>query len=886
MEESAERVEFVIPSQALDQALLEFSRQSGLAVLIPAHEKLQSPTPKLNATLTRLEALAFLLQGSSYRFQQVEGQGLVVLPIVEKQAEKQSVQVPDAEVLKPLLEEVVVTASRRLTQLQDTPMAITALNRIALDNHDVSTLFDLTALVPNLQMARNGDHSASLLYIRGIGSDNYTEAGDPGIATHIDGIYSSRSQGTALLLYDLEQVEVLRGPQGTLFGRNSTGGVINYHSKKPVQKLASRFDVGLGDYQQRTFQGMVNVPMSDRWALRLAAATEKVDGFVDYDEGSVFQRASESYNNTDLSAFRLSSLWEINDRSSWWLSYEDFRDQGAGYVPIHNYETPVLIDTPGHVDLHLQALRSRFDWQLGEHVEFTYIAGYSQVSRDQEWDGDRSGAIGSETDPADYHQSNRTVWSEHSSRQHEIQFKNAGEARFNWLLAYFKFAANNGIRFDLEHQDETGSGWGGAPAHSFQQPSRGSEFEAVYGQLGFDFNHRWRASVGARSGRDLRYDRGGRNIACPDLIRSDRGGALGDAAVNLESALDDQCYVVNYNDVSQSWSSTTYMARLEYRPKEDFLLYWLFAEGFKPGIVEDGAALQGVYDGREDPAFQAALQALIEVNNGSDEQSRAYVEPEQSKNLEFGFKFGLLDGALTLNGALFNTRYSDLQVSGVAIESDGSEIFRSTNAAAASIRGLELELNWANSLGGQLTGHLALLDASYDRFLAVDRDFPRYGQTWNPSANNPDVPDLVDYSGNQLKQAPKVSLGLSYSHAFRLRNGAVFTPQLSFNYSGIVYFDEANREQRSGALLNNLSGVWEQDPNGSAKGIDFQPAYSLWGASLKYEPQSGAWKLVARVNNIGDELVRSDAHGPESAQPSFYVGPPRTVSVSLSAQFE
>mgnify|MGYP000093570768 CR=1 FL=1 len=878
--------EFDIPAQSLEQALLEFSRQSERALLMPSLSELTLYSRSLKASMTRSEALSFLLLGSGLRFREVAGQGLVIVP-VEKDAPR--VVVKNEEPLlapKPLLEEVLVTASKRATNLQDTPMAITALSQSALGNYRVNGVFDLASLVPNLQVARNGDHSASVLYIRGIGSDNYTEAGDPGIATHVDGIYSSRSQGSAILLYDLERVEVLRGPQGTLFGRNSTGGVINYHSNKPTQSLGSDFSLILGDYKRRAFNGMVNVPVTEDWALRLAGASERAEGFVDFAPGSFTQSSGARYNNMDVSALRLSSDWQASEAMQWLLSYEEFRDQGVGFVPLNDYDTPLLIDTPGSIDLVMRTYRSRVNWTLNDRVELTYISGFSHMTRHQDWDGDQNSALGSETNPAEYHQSNRTVWADHSSRQHELQLKSTDNARLQWLVAYFNFEENNGIRFDLEHQDTEGSGWGGAPSHSFQQPSRGSEFEALYGQLSYDLNDQWRLSVGVRTGKDLRYDRGGRNIACPDLIGADRNGEIGFVAVNGESAAPGQCYVANYNDVAQRWSSTTSMGRLEYRPSEGALLYLLFAEGFKPGIVEDGTAISGVYTGKGDPAFQVALAEAIALNNGGDEQSRAYVEPEHSKNLEFGFKLDLLDGALRLNGALFSTRYSDLQVSGVAIESDGSEIFRSTNAAAASIKGLELELNWALRQGGRFSGHLSLLDATYDHFLAVDRDFPRYGQTWNPSANNADIADLIDYSGNQLKQAPKLSASLAYSHNFVLGNGGMLTPQLRFTYSDKVFFDEANREARSGELFNNLSGLWQPDPNGAAKDIDFQPAYGLWAASLKYEPPMGQWSLVASMDNITDELVRSDAHSPEASSPAFYLGPPRTLSVRLSSKFE
>ena len=438
---------FNIESQTLPEALLEFSRQSGQALLLPALKNIPRHSRALMAEMSHFVALSFLLEGTGLVFKEVAGRGIVVVPAStppETIATIQARDIKDFEAL-PLLEEIVVTGSKRLTALQDTPMTITALNSMALENYGVNDVFDLSALVPSLQTSRNGDHSAPLLYIRGIGSDNYTEAGDPGIASHVDGIYSSRSQGSAILLYDLERVEVLRGPQGTLFGRNSTGGVINYHSKKPTDSFASKFKLTLGDYQRRAVQGMVNVPLSERWAIRFAAAQDQAEGFIEFDERSISSKASQRYNNTDLSAWRLSSRFDINENASWWLSVENFRDQGTGFESLIDYDSPLLIDTLGHVDLETQSYRSRLDWALNDAVSLSYIAGYSTINHAQDWDGDRTGSLGSKTNQLEYHQSNTTVWSEHRSYQHEVQFKNSDENDVRWLLAYFDFAEKNGI---------------------------------------------------------------------------------------------------------------------------------------------------------------------------------------------------------------------------------------------------------------------------------------------------------------------------------------------------------------------------------------------------------------------------------------------------------
>lgn len=877
---SSQSTAFNIAAQPLGQALLAFAEQSGLALMFVSHMSLQQPSPALLGDMSNLDALSQLLAGSMLTFKQVE-QGLVIVP---KAVPTEEVLEPEP-VLKPLLEEVLVIASKRAINLQDSPLTVTAISAQALEEREIGNVFTLREQVPSLQVARNGDHSASMLYLRGVGSDNYTEAGDSGVSTHIDGIYSSRSQGGAVMLYDLERIEVLRGPQGTLFGRNSTGGVINYHTARPTRELVAELDITVGNYERRKLEGMLNLPLTERWAVRTALASDRSLGYTDFSADSLSTDDAKRYNNTELMSYRLSSEWRPSQQFHWWLSHEHFEDTGNGSLPVVDYDTPVLIDTLGVSALQQDSYRSRFDWHLDQGLSLSYIVGYSDMRRDQNWDGDRNSAVGSEVNPLEYHQSNHTVWSTHRARQHELQLKNSDDSRLRWLLAYFDFSEKNGIRFDLEHQNADGSGWGGAPSHSFQQPLRGSEFQAFYGQLDLNINEFWTASVGARSGRDRRYDEGGRNIGCPDLIQSDRGGVIGPVAVNKDSAAAGQCYVSNYNDVSQTWRSSTYMARLEYRPVDEVLLYLLYAEGFKPGIVEDGTSVSGVYSGSQDPAFKAALAEAIDINNGRDEQTRAYVEPEASENLELGFKLDLLDGAMTLNGALFNTRYRDLQVSGVAVDADGIEMVSSTNAAAATIRGLELELNWASSLNGRFSGFVSLLDARYDQFLGADNNFPRYGQSWNPSANNAAIPDLMDFSGNQLKQAPSLSLGLNYSHRLPLANNLSLTPQLNVRYSDKVYFDEANRESRSGQLLDNRTGLWVSDPNGAANDIDFQPAYWLWGASLTLEALDGDWSLELYGRNLTNELVRYDVQSPELTSPEFYLAPPRTFGLHLATRF-
>ncbi|MCA0899906.1 TonB-dependent receptor domain-containing protein [Microbulbifer agarilyticus] len=872
---------FQLPAQPLEQSLLALSRETGMAVMTGVQGASLPAAPALQGRYTIDAALEFLLAGSGLRYRRVDGQGVVILPRRSEPEPSATLEEHPAEP-RPLLEEVEVIASKRRTNLQHTPMAITALHGERLRERNIDSLEELAADVPSLQVTRNGDHTTSMLYLRGIGSDNHTEAGDSGIATHVDGIFSSRVQGTAVLLYDLDRVEVLRGPQGTLFGRNSTGGVINYHSARPTRDWSSEMSITLDSNQQKKWRAVANAPLTDNWALRWAAVKQTADSPLTYTSDSIAARAADRYNNTDLFSHRLSSDWQLGDALNWWVSFEGFEDRGAGSLPLVDYDTPLTIDTPGRTVLDQDTWRSRLELALPAAHTLSYIAGHGLTRRSQDWDADRESPLGSETDPAIYHQSNRTVWSKYRARQHELQLKNSDDEALRWLLAYFHFSEQNAIRFDLEHQLEDGSGWGGAPSHSFQQPHRGTRLNAVYGQLDYDVSEYWQASVGARTGRDQRYDRGGRNIACPDLIRADRGGELGVIAVNQASANPGQCFVANYNDVDRAWRSTTAMARLSYQPADETLLYLLFAEGFKPGIVQDGASLSGTYSGAEDPAFQQDLTLLIARNN----DGAAYVGPETSTNIEMGFKLGLLDGAMTLNGALFDTGYRDLQVSGIAVAKDGTELIRSTNAPSATIRGLELELNWASSQNGRVSGFLSWLDARYNRFYAVDNEFPDHGATWNPSVGDPQVPNLVDFSGNRLKQVPRLSLGLNYRHGFPVGDALRATARLGLHYTSSMYFDEANRGDRSGFLWHNSTAEWVPDPSGAARNIDRRPTHSLWNAGIKLAPHAGNWWLDLYGDNLTNALVASDVHDADVAVPAYYYGPPRSVGLRFGLQFD
>ena len=190
---------------------------------------------------------------------------------------------PAAVVDNGRIAEVVVTATKRSTSLQRTPIAVTALTAATLADNHVQTLLDVVALVPGFQATAQGDHGVTTMTLRGIGNDSAkTEYADPEVASFVDNVYSPRAEGATALLFDVEGIEVLRGPQGTLWGRNSTVGAVNIQTVKPeLNSRSGSVEGGIGDYNRIGTRGAVNVPLSETAALRFAIVHERHDGYLD-----------------------------------------------------------------------------------------------------------------------------------------------------------------------------------------------------------------------------------------------------------------------------------------------------------------------------------------------------------------------------------------------------------------------------------------------------------------------------------------------------------------------------------------------------------------------------------------------------------------------------
>ena len=410
----------------------------------------------------------------------------------------------DASVEVP---EIIVTATKRETSLQKTPIAISAFSQSTLDKQQVKDVTDLAKFVPSLQFAQQGDQSAILLTLRGIGNDSaYTEVADPEVAIYVDGIYSPRAQGASALMYDMERVEVLRGPQGTLFGRNATVGALSLITAKPqLDKFSGSVEAVGGSYNRFGIRGMINIPVTDTFAVRAAFITDRHDGYIDFQQApnvagvnrSAFVTGGKKYYAGDQKSARISALWAPSDRFHWNLSAEYYKDTGSPILAL--MQTPragqkfwsAQIDTAPQQDRYSVSVRSSMSYDLTDHIQLDYIAGWSRIGGSGDSDAD-AGAL-PPTGQVDANGNdlflggfgeNHTVSSRYDFMSHEVQLKSTGKNAIDWILGAYYSHEKNRIRFDIDQRNGYRDGtfsWAG----TFIQADREIDSRAAFPQKCF-----------------------------------------------------------------------------------------------------------------------------------------------------------------------------------------------------------------------------------------------------------------------------------------------------------------------------------------------------------------------------------------------------------------
>ncbi|MES2076001.1 MAG: TonB-dependent receptor [Pseudomonadota bacterium] len=733
------------------------------------------------------------------------------------------------------VDRIVVTATRRNTFVQETPLAITAYSQDTLANNQVKDLASLTAMVPSLVVEQHGDSGGVHVYMRGVGSANHTELGDPAVAFYVDGIYSPRPQGATALMYDLSHVEVARGPQGTLNGRNSTAGAVNLVSGAPsTDKFFGTAGMTVGDRHHLQTQAMVNIPLSDTLGLRIAAIKDSQDGTVAFRQGSNVLPGAKKYGANDQMGVRASLLWKITPELRGTFIADYFHDQGAGNVylaaePKAGQELrSALIDTPGMLDQSIMTYKGKLNYKPTESLDLTYLGSWSRYQRTNANDADAGVFPGFKSE-------NRTEWAKFDSYSHELQARSDNDAPFQWVGGLFVFGEKNKVRFDIDRsqisqatvaqdvangsvifvQPTVGQY---ASAMSFNQGNRQLKSNAAFAQISQQVTDQIKLTGGARYTKDHKFDIGGQNWACPNWPANVPLGTTVLTADQIRQLVTPGSGLINSHNIGPGgavtaagcgntpgdnsadlkYSQSTWLGRVEYKLAPQILLFGSITTGFHSPAIGDGGAT---------------------------------TKPEKLTSYEIGFKSDLFNRELTLNLDAFWMKYKDKLESQVV-----NSVLANFNAAGATVKGVEAEWTWRPTRVDRLTGNATYLKAVYDDFLSCDVDAARAnGQSCGSTA------PLVNVGGATMKHAPKFATTIQYEHDFALGGGQL-TPRASVHYEGDSFIG---------------SGAFNGDVPGHA-GVKRQDAYTTLDLSVRYQPTNKAYTAELFVQNATDKAVKLD----------------------------
>ena len=632
-----------------------------------------------------------------------------------------------------VLEEIVVTAQKRESALQDTPIAMSAFSGDELNRAGAIDAFNLSDLIPNLHVGTEGARDAVFITIRGVSQTDRRNAADPTTAFHVDGAYVPRMSGISSYFYDVERLEVLRGPQGTLYGRNSTSGVVNVITNKPnLDNFGYNGELTVGDFGLTSLKGMINAPLSDNVGARVAWVKTDRDGYRD--NGPL---VTADGDDADELGIRGHLLWDISDNSSLLLSADMYRRTGVGAVgaatgcPTCNRTVGRGangdLNTTGFRDNADDNLKIEFNHSFGD-FDFAYLGSSRQHDRDYYMDSD-----------------NTAVYSSlliepfaSESTSHELRFTSNFDGPFNFIAGGYYLDEEINSDFDVRPQHISGM----VLSVRFVDIDMTIESEALFLNTTYDISDRLTLTAGVRTTDDEKDKGGVNNPANPTAGSYQLVSFVGLGPV---APIFPRAQVSN-----PSWSETTGKVGLDFALDADTLIYGSVGTGYKAG---------GFNRGSSDPLNKASSPR---VNN------LVVFNPETITAYEGGIKKTYRDGQARLNGSLFSYDYKDLQ-QGVVRSIGGILVNTTINAAQATIWGAELEGTWLFGESGSANLALGYLNTEFDEFVGLDEPLT-------------DGADNLDVSGNELINAPDITATLVLvPKVWNLSKGTL-TPRLQFHY--------------------------------------------------------------------------------------------------------
>jgi len=664
------------------------------------------------------------------------------------------------------LEEVLVTAQRREQTLQEVPMAITAFTGENLAALQADNLDSLQGAVPNLNLVQGrGSNSSVNAFIRGVGQPDALPTFDPAVGIYLDDVYMSRIQGALFKLYDIERIEVLRGPQGTLYGKNTPGGAIRLITRTPGQEVEAKAGITVGDYSRLQAAAYLSGPFSDSFAVGISVLSDERDGFV------TDPATGREYNDEGTTVARLKARWDATENVEFVFA-ADYSDEDVALtlgrqeatlisvdlatgLPVvrqlaptgeWNFQTRTSLGDAGGQKLDNSGLSMTVSWDINDQLTFKSITSSRELDADLYID----------IDATEWEIGDVFVGVDQEQFSQEFQLLGDNGSNVNWVAGLYYL--NEEIPSHQEAYADDFLVFGALPISFLRTIDDDLETTsyAAFAQVDWQFADRWTLGLGIRyTDEEKDYFR----------TTSTFSNVLGSA---------DPAFT--FND-SGSWDAWTPTVSLDYAMNNAVRFYGRLAKGFK----------SGGFNGR--------------ANTPADVSS---FDPEEVWTLEFGAKTSLANGRLQANYAVFWTQYDDFQARVSLGEGVGAS-FPVLNAAELDIAGGEIEIAWLPIDPLQLTAQIGYLDSDYGAggFSGADGvpDQPAFSPDWT-----------MRYSGIytfDLSGGSSLSFAANASYRDEMQLSAENTPVLQEDdywlLNGFIGWTSANQNWSVTAGVKNAT---------------------------------------------------------------------------------
>lgn len=695
---------------------------------------------------------------------------------------------------KPL-EEVIVTARKREESLLDVPIAITAFGADILSNPTIDDISNLAALAPNVEFSSSppisGTSNAAAVFIRGIGQNDFLATNDPGVGIYLDGVYIARSVGGVLKVNDIERVEILRGPQGTLFGKNTIGGAVNVISRLPSNEASASIALTGGSKERQDLALSAEGPLAENLTGRVSLIDENRDGYVERtldgkDQGNIDRQTLKGilhWQPTESVDFRLTgdhTRQRQNGAAEVMVEIAEGRDLSTlpPGEPLTNWEVfNALIagpkfDTqwdrrwlptgdgfntfstgPSQDDLDVKGLSLTGDIELSPTMTLTSVTGYRAMNGTYSRDADGS--------PLNY--GSVVNRDEQSQFSEELRLTGTSGGNLSWTLGAFYLKEDIKNHQDVVFLDGLFEATGGAGDATFDVTNLVDvDSRALFGQVSWEHNA-WEVTGGVR------------------MTREQKEFFVDNFTVNSGTQL-----IGPEQKPTDVWREVSPGLNITYDLNDQTMLYSSYSEGFK----------SGGYNGRL-------------VNPPTDTQTGEPIidtfDPENATTYELGFKQQY--DWLYLQGAVFSTDYTNMQVSVLTAGANNLIAVTIDNAAKATIDGAELEAMVTLADKVRIRTGLGYLDA-------------RYAELEDGTLLN---------NAHDLQKIPRWNTFVRGEYDYQIRDFGSLTTALELSHKSKTYNDPLNTESIA------------------------QPAFTLVNASVSWSNNQDSINVALFCNNLTDE---------------------------------